>query len=486
MKLCLLLLLFCVCRLGLTEEPSPTALHASGTVDEEEDDSAHGCGGTFSPEQHRAIGGVVEQLGLQLLENLPISPQQPNVILSPLSLALALAQLTLGARNETEKLLLQSLHALQLPCFHHILGSLVPHFSHTSVEVAARMYLKPGFDVKLSFVEDSLSRYKSQPVPLVSVEEVNQWVENATNGHIANFLESIPHDVVLMLMNAVYFKGEWQTRFDPSVTSKGVFYLDNQNSVPVDMMKSAQYPLRLLDDPELEAQVASFPFKGNTSFLIVLPRGNVSSLLPKLNISDLYRRLPLEKTMQVSLPKVKLQYRQELQEALTSMGLGSLFSAPNFSGISDFPLKVTSVRHASTVELSEEGVKASATTAVTSMRSVSLFSVNSPFLFALIDDASLAPLFMGVVTNPAPDHDPMLRDDPHGNGNITMSDQPVTDSARKRDTVGDHGDGLHIEVVEGSSRQPCSAPSGDKHVNELQKKTQEDETCIKPDNSVPA
>lgn len=49
--------------------------------------------------------------------------------------------------------------------------------------------------------------------------------------------------------------GEWQTQFDPLVTSKGVFYLDNQNSVSVDMMKSAQYPLRLLDDHELKAQV---------------------------------------------------------------------------------------------------------------------------------------------------------------------------------------------------------------------------------------
>lgn len=53
-----------------------------------------------------------------------------------------------------------------------------------------------------------LFRYQSQPIPLVSVEGVNQWVEDATNGHIPNFLESIPHDVVLMLMNAVYFKGE--------------------------------------------------------------------------------------------------------------------------------------------------------------------------------------------------------------------------------------------------------------------------------------
>ncbi|XP_068587841.1 alpha-2-antiplasmin [Cebidichthys violaceus] len=460
MKLCLLFLL-CLCRLGLTEELTPAP-----DVDEETEEEVRGCGGgrVFSLEDHRAIGGAVEQLGLRLLEKLPVGPQQPNVVLSPLSLALALAQLTLGARNETEKLLLETLHALNLPCYHQVLGSLLRHFSNTSLEVAARTYLRPGFEVKLSFVEDSLDRYQSSPVPLVSVKEVNQWVENATNGHVPNFLESIPHDVVLMLANAVYFKGEWQTRFDPLVTSKGVFYLDNQNSVSVDMMKSAQYPLRLLDDPELEAQVASFPFMGNTSFLIVMPlpgRGNVSSVLPKLNISDLYRRLPQEKTMQVNLPKVKLQYRQELEEVLTNIGLGSLFSGPDLSGISDRPLRVTGVRHASTIELSEEGVEASATTAVTSMRSVSLFSVNSPFLFALVDDASMTPLFMGVVTNPAPDNDPMLNDDPGRNG--TMSDQPLMDDVGKRDIDSERGNRScsDTEAAEGGGGvRLCGAPAG--------------------------
>ncbi|XP_040006313.1 alpha-2-antiplasmin [Xiphias gladius] len=502
MKLCLLLLLFCLCCLGLTEEPSPGPPDVFDPVDEEEEteDTVNSCRGrqVFSHEEQRVIGGTIERLGLQLLENLPIGPQQPNVILSPLSLAFALAQLTLGARNKTEKLLLKSLHADSLPCYHHILGSLVPHFRNTSLNVAARMYLSPGFGVKLPFVEDSLARYQSQPVPLVSVEEVNQWVEDVTNGHIPNFLESIPHEVMLMLMNAVYFKGEWKTQFDPLVTSKGVFYLDSQNSVSVDMMKSAHFPLRLLDDPELEAQVASFPFKGNTSFLIVLPlpgRENVSSVLPKLNISDLYRRLPQEKTMQVNLPKVKLEYRQELEGALTSMGLGSLFSGPDLSGISDQPLRVTGVRHASTVELSEEGVEASATTVVTSLRSISLFSVSSPFLFALVDDASLAPLFMGIVTNPAPDIDLMFNDDPRGNS--TMSDQPITDSVRERDINSKHSNTScsKTESAEGDSVQSRSAPAGEKEqpesVNGLegsnwQKKTQGNKTCSKPDDSVPA
>ncbi|TKS83421.1 Alpha-2-antiplasmin [Collichthys lucidus] len=457
MKLCLLLLLLCLCCLGLTEENTAGTPDVSSPVSEEEDteEEVHSCRGTrFDPKERRSIGSAIERLGLQLLEKLPVGPQQPNVILSPLSLAFALAHLTLGARNATEKLLLKSLNADNLPCYHHILGGLLPHFRNTALEVATRMYLRPGFEVKLSFLEDSLDRYQSQPVPLLSVDEVNQWVENATNGHIPNFLESIPHDVVLMLMNAVYFKGEWQTRFDPHVTSKGVFYLDNQNSVPVDMMKSAQYPLRLLHDPELEAQVASFPFKGNTSFLIVMPlpgSGNVSSVLHKMNISDLYRRLPQEKTMQVNLPKMKLQFRQEFKEALTSMGLGSLFLGPDLSGISKQPLRVTSVRHASTIELSEEGVEASATTVITSMRSISLFAVNSPFLFALVDDVSLVPIFMGIVTNPAPDNDPMLNDDSHSNH--TMNDQPVMENS-------EHSNRLCSEA-EGSNMQSCNAPAGE-------------------------
>lgn len=115
---------------------------------------------------------------------------------------------------------------------------------------------------------------------------------------------------------------------------------------------------------------------------------------------------------------------------------------------------MTGVRHASTVELSEEGVEASATTVVTSTRSVSLFSVNSPFLFALVDDASLVPLFMGMVTNPAPDNDRMLNDDPHDNS--TMSDQPVTVKSEHSNRSCSER-----EPAEGSCTQSCSAPAGE-------------------------
>lgn len=117
-------------------------------------------------------------------------------------------------------------------------------------------------------------------------------------------------------------------------------------------------------------------------------------------------------------------------------------------------MRVTAVRHASTVELSEEGMEASAATVVTSTRSISVFSVNSPFLFALVDEASLVPLFMGVVTNPAPDNDRMLNDDPHYNS--TMSDQPVTVNSDPSNSLCSER-----EPAEGSSLRSCSAPAGE-------------------------
>ncbi|CAL8363793.1 unnamed protein product [Lota lota] len=403
---------------------------------------AQACGNLqmFNSETLGPLGGSIERLGLQLLEQLPVGPQQPNVLISPFSISLVLAQLALGAQNETERLLLKSLHGNNISCYHHTMGGLLRHLSHSSLQVATRLYLRQGFDVKLSFLEKSMARYRSSPAHLVSVEDVNQWVEKATNRKIGNFMESIPHNVLLMLINAVHFKGEWLTLFNPSETSKGLFYVDDQNSVSVDMMRSPRYPLRLLHDAELEATVASFPFKGNKSFLVVQPiqgKGNVSSLLPKLNISDLYSRLPAEHTMQVALPKFRLQYRQELQEPLTSLGLGSLFSGPDLSGIMEVPLKVSAVRHASKVELSEEGAEASATTVITAVRSVSFFSLNGPFFFALVDDISLAPLFMGVVTNPAPDDAPTPNEP---RDNVSHGAKIVPDATESKGVHKEQGD----------------------------------------------
>ncbi|KAI5096824.1 alpha-2-antiplasmin [Silurus meridionalis] len=305
----------------------------------------------LSLETQRAVGGAITQLGLKLLVNLQPGTEQPNVVLSPLSISLALSQLALGARNETEKQLLGALHAALLSDYYKTLSCLQEQLIVKAVKVASRIYLKPG---------------------------------------------------------------EWKSRFDARFTTKDLFYIDRQTSVKVDMMMGSKHPLSMFVDGEQGIQVARFPFQKNISFLVVMPMQseNLSRAAANLNISELYRRLPNEIPMLVKLPKFKLEYKQDLQQALTSMGLGALFSGPNLSGIAEGPLVVSGVQHASSIELNEEGAQASAATSVTLVRTIPIFAVNMPFIFAIVDDVSHAPLFLGTVTNPNPGATAELSDDP--------------------------------------------------------------------------
>uniref|UniRef100_A0A672H019 Serpin domain-containing protein n=1 Tax=Salarias fasciatus TaxID=181472 RepID=A0A672H019_SALFA len=376
MDLCLTLLLLCLCSLGAT--------------------AGEGCVSVSRGSQSReAVAASIQKLGVQLLRNLETSPEQPNVIISPLSIALALSQLALGAVNETEELLMRHLHENTLPCYHQSLHNLLVHLRNNEVQIATRLFLRQGFKPKQAFLNESLRLYDSEPAILESLQQINGWVENATKGRMTDFLPALPPNLLLLLINAVHFKGEWKARFDSSHTSRGVFHLDEKHVVDV-----------------------NFPFLNSMSLLVVMPLSgqvNVSSLSANLNISHLYNRLPKERAVQVKVPKFKLEYAQELKEVFTKLGLGDVFSSPNLADMADGPLLVSSVMHKSSMEINEEGAEAAAaTTVVISRASNPVFHLTQPFFFALMDDKSQVPIFMGVINNPNPGA-PILQKGDSGN-----------------------------------------------------------------------
>ncbi|XP_046719124.1 serpin peptidase inhibitor, clade F (alpha-2 antiplasmin, pigment epithelium derived factor), member 2b [Silurus meridionalis] len=393
-----------------TEELTPDGFATSTSTAENDESSSEEdldelCGSLNSKELRRAVARGIMKFGLELLENLKSDQKQSNIIISPLSVSLALSHLALGARNETEELLLQHLHADTVPCYQKALKSLLHHVRKNALQIASRMYLADGFQPNQKFMEESLRVFDSKPGALTDLEEINEWVEKSTNGHVTDFLSSLPPNLVMMLINAVHYKGEWLWRFDPHFTSSEPFYIDENQIVNVDMMLGPKYPLSLFNHNELDAQIARFPFKGNMSLIIIMPvigSVDVSAIAAKLNISDLYNHFPREKSMQVKLPKFKLDFTQELEDTLTSMGLGELFSNPNLAGITEGPLLVSSVKHKSSIEISEEGAEASAATSVAISRSNPSFTVNQPFFLALIEDSTQTPLFLGVISNPNP------------------------------------------------------------------------------------
>ncbi|KAM9733680.1 serpin peptidase inhibitor, clade F (alpha-2 antiplasmin, pigment epithelium derived factor), member 2b isoform 1-T3 [Menidia menidia] len=434
MDFCLTLLLICLCSQGAiyadeAEEQSvplvplmPSLQRKNGTEeavtltetanqptstetsDEEEIGGCQSTSGSLEPLQ--AITAAIQKLGVHLLQNLEATPEQPNLIISPLSISLALSQLALGAENETEELLMQHLHENTVPCYHPSLRNILEKLKNNDLQIATRIFLHQGFEAKQEFLSESQRLYNSEPAILESLQQINDWVENATQGKMTDFLATLPPNLRLMLINAVHFKGEWKARFDPRFTSRGVFYLDDMHMVDVEVMEDAKHPLSSFIDSELEAQVARFPFMKQMSLLVVMPLSgqvNVSSLSSKLNISDLYERLPKERAVQVKVPKFKLEYSQELQDVLIKLGLGEMFLNPNLAGIADGPLQVSSVMHKSSMEINEEGAEAAAaTTVVISRASNPIFHLSQPFFFVLMDDITQVPIFMGVINNPSP------------------------------------------------------------------------------------
>ncbi|XP_030392161.1 alpha-2-antiplasmin [Gopherus evgoodei] len=378
------------------------------SFEEEGEGQERGCD-MSQAQTHRLAEGLMK-FTIDLLTEVQMETSRPNVILSPLSITLALSQLALGAANQTEKRLLEALHLESVPCLHHLLSSIRRQLTGSMLSVASRVYLQKGFEVKEKFLENSERFYGAKPMILSGNNEndliaINKWIKEATEGQISTFLDQLPASTVMLLLNAVHFQGFWRHKFDPSQTGPDVFHLDDQFIVPIEMMKAQKYSLSWFTLDPLEVQVARFPFKGNMSFVAIVPnqfKWNVSQVLVNLSHDKLHSRFPKEKPTMVKMPKLHVDYQLELNQVLSQLGLGELFSTPDLQKITDEPLFVSSIQHQSTLELAEDGVEASAATSVMMSRSLSTFSLNQPFLFIIFEETTGIPLFVGSIQNPNP------------------------------------------------------------------------------------
>ncbi|NXD11605.1 A2AP protein, partial [Nothocercus nigrocapillus] len=400
--------------------------------EEEDEGEDKPCDKTWKKSKRLAKG--LTKFSFDLLREVQLESSGDNVILSPLSIALALSHLALGAANQTEQRLLEAMHLAAVPCVHHALSNVRGRLAEALLGAAARVYLRRGFEVKEKFLEDSERFYGAKPVTLSGDSEhdlaaINKWVEVATNGQIPTFLRQLPEDTVMLLLSAIHFHGFWRNKFDASLTGPDIFHLDNDFMVPVEMMKAQKYSLSWFTLEPLDIQVAKFPFKGNMSFLAIVPNQfswNVSHVLENFPYEQLRSLFPKEVPTTVKIPKLKVDYQLELNKVLSQIGLQELFTNPDLRKITEEPLFVSSIQHQSTLELKEDGVEASATTGIMLSRSLSAFSLDRPFLFIIFDEETGIPLFIGSIQNPNPNAAPQMKEpqDSHNATDVTEYPMP--------------------------------------------------------------
>ena len=213
-------------------------------------------------------------------------------------------------------------------------------------------------------------------------------------------------------MNAIYFKGNWQEKFDPSLTHKGPFKLSTGEEVEVDFMMKDHKLRPVRYENAVKSNFMEFPYaSGQLSLLVALPDkvDGMPTLEEKLDLKLLGRltnRMRQEE-VKVDLPKFKMEHEFGLKEQLSKLGMGDLFTdkTADLSGMDGTKnLFVDQVFHKAFVEINEEGTEAAAATGVGIM-AMSLparieFKADHPFLFFIRDNRSGALLFMGRYMKP--------------------------------------------------------------------------------------
>jgi serpin B len=284
------------------------------------------------------------------------------------------------------------------------------------LDIANSLWARQGIEFKQDFLEHNRQFFAAAITTLdfsdpQCAATINRWVDTSTKGKIKQIVGQIAPDTVMFLINAVYFKGNWQVEFDKKLTRDDTFHLldGTQKKVPM-MSQSGSHPYYRGE----KFQAVSLPYgEGHTSLYLFLPdQGTpLKDFFKQLNDQNWDGWLTRFRRMQgnIKLPRFNLEYDRHLNESLKALGMAVAFDRDraDFSRMRvERDLFIQQVKHKAVVEVNEEGTEASAGTSVaigiTSAPVPTPFTLvaDRPFFVALRDERTGTILFMGAVIEP--------------------------------------------------------------------------------------
>lgn len=330
-----------------------------------------------------------------------------NVVVSPYSAGVVLSMLAEGAEGETRVEFDNALNGCLFKA--EELGD-----EKVVVESANSVWVSDDFSVRNRYV-DLLSNDFNAFITTqnfadpATLKAINNWCAENTSGKITEIIDRLGPDMVMVLVNALYFNGPWEKAFDPASTAEDVFKGRSGNQ-KVSMM-SAKMKLNYAEYQG--CQIVELPYAGgNYSMFVVLPPAGMDAdaVLPYVSESafDAAMGMLVQRDVRLKMPKFKLETSLILNEVLQDMGIRDAFSsAADFKGISAMgPLRLDKVQQKCFIEVAEKGTEAAAVTSaqirLTSVRPEGApveMKVDRPFFFFIADRNEMQILFAGKIVN---------------------------------------------------------------------------------------
>ncbi len=369
----------------------------------------------------QAVAASSQSIGWGLFREEQLANPGKNVLISPFSVQTALQMATNGARGATFSDIMAVLGLNgQTPgatnALHRDLSLLLTRQSgHPEMTIANRFFFDANrIQVHTPF-KDSLSVYYaagSQDINFddepVALGQINGWVKSSTNGKIDQIVDGIAPLDVAFLINALHFKADWATGFDPDQTYSGPFTRPDGSTLPVDYV-NADRNFTFTQTSDLN--MVDIPFRDST-FACSLLQPAAGNADPDWHLEitpekwrTLYDQSQYERAM-VFFPRLKLAYKNNLVQSLKNLGMNAPFSETeaDFSpmGIASNRIYIKQIAHKAVLEVDEKGAEGAAVTSVgfaqTSLPPV--FSFNRPFVLVLRHVPTQTIVFLGYVANP--------------------------------------------------------------------------------------
>ncbi|HNW83693.1 MAG TPA: serpin family protein [bacterium] len=365
-------------------------------------------------------------LAMNIFSKLALDEGGINMMISPLSISIAMAMVTNGASDENlaEMKTVLGFGDMEMSAvnaqFYELIQSLVEADKDMVLSIANSVWIDDQFEprVKEAFLTALEESFDAQPFTLDfasegAVDEINSWVSENTNGKIEEIVKEIGPDVVMYLINAIYFKAAWTVTFDKESTYDGEFQTTTAENKTVKMMTfkdTQEFEFYSSGYEEGSYSVVRLPYgRGKFSFYGIIPNSAgviIDQFLVEIskNTLESYFENLEKKEVPVILPRFKFAYEKSLVEMFKTLGMESAFAAGGFLNLADQGegLAISDIKHKTFIEVNEEGTEAAAVTSVeisdTAMEEG--FYGTRPFVFVIRDDRSGTILFIGKVEDP--------------------------------------------------------------------------------------
>ncbi|XP_031229971.1 neuroserpin isoform X2 [Mastomys coucha] len=372
---------------------------------------------------------TIAEWSVNVYNHLRATGEDENILFSPLSIALAMGVMELGAQGSTQKEIRHSMGYEGLKgeefSFLRDFSSMVSAKEGQYVmKIANSLFVQNGFHVNEEFLQ-MVKMYFNAEVNHVDFSQnvdvansINKWVENYTNSLLKDLVSPGDFDAVthLALINAVYFKGNWKSQFRPENTRTFSFTKDDESEVQIPMMyQQGEFYYGEFSDGSNEAggiyQVLEIPYEGDEiSMMLVLSRQEVplATLEPllKAQLIEEWANSVKKQKVEVYLPRFTVEQEIDLKDILKALGVTEIFiKDANLTAMSDKKeLFLSKAVHKSFIEVNEEGSEAAVASGMIAISRMAVLYpqviVDHPFLFLIKNRKTGTILFMGRVMHP--------------------------------------------------------------------------------------